>query len=108
MAHKWLMSSPFPSIEMTFDGDISQFLPDIQNISAQISYHQSKRVWQFPRGRFVEYGPEDESWCRFFGIGEEVEVVQRVVLENMYLVGHSGGRIEFRAIPRVCEVAFTA
>lgn len=29
-------------------------------------------VWEFPKERFVEYGPEDESWCRCFGFGKEV------------------------------------
>ncbi len=27
--------------------------------------------WIFPRNDFYSYGPEDESWCRFFKIGYE-------------------------------------
>lgn len=28
-------------------------------------------VWVFPKDRFIEYGPEDEKTCRYFGIGHE-------------------------------------
>lgn len=34
--------------------------------------------WEFPKERFCSYGPEDESWCRFFGIGREVEVDEAI------------------------------
>ena len=29
------------------------------------------RKWIFPKDRFVEWGPEDESYCRFAGFGHE-------------------------------------
>lgn len=29
-------------------------------------------VWEFPKDRFVEYGPEDEWWARKVGFGREV------------------------------------
>jgi hypothetical protein len=29
-------------------------------------------VWEFPKERFFEYEPKDESWCRLLGIGKEV------------------------------------
>lgn len=30
---------------------------------------RTHQKWHPPLDRFVEYGPEDESWCRFFGMG---------------------------------------
>lgn len=29
--------------------------------------------WEFPQERFVTYEPGDAPWCRYFGIGHEVE-----------------------------------
>lgn len=29
-------------------------------------------VWEFPKERFVEYGPEDECWARRIGFGREI------------------------------------
>jgi hypothetical protein len=34
--------------------------------SRQLPY---KDHWIFPKDRFVEWGPEDESYCRFAGFG---------------------------------------
>lgn len=31
------------------------------------------RVWRMPVERFWEYETSDELWCRYFGIGHEVE-----------------------------------
>lgn len=36
--------------------------------------HCVKREFRFPKDRFIEYEPKDEGWCRFFGIGREVDV----------------------------------
>lgn len=37
-----------------------------------VSEYALVRRWVFPVERFVQYGPEDERWCRYFGIGHEV------------------------------------
>lgn len=29
-------------------------------------------AWEFPRDRFIEYGPEDEWWARKLGFGRPV------------------------------------
>lgn len=29
--------------------------------------------WEFPKDRFVEYGPEDEWWARKYGFGRELK-----------------------------------
>jgi hypothetical protein len=42
------------------------------------SLTRTVKKWQFPSERFVTYTPEDEPWCRFFGIGREVEVQESV------------------------------
>lgn len=38
--------------------------------------------WEFPKERFVEYEPKDESWCRKLGIGREV------IVGHAYRVGN--------------------
>lgn len=43
-----------------------------------LTIFKNKKVWQFPRDRFVEYGPEDESWARAIGFGKEIEVTDSV------------------------------
>lgn len=35
--------------------------------------YQTEKVWQFPNDPFVSYESKDESWCRYFGIGQETE-----------------------------------
>lgn len=62
-------------------------------------HYQTVRRWQFPKERFVTYGPEDESWCRFFGIGEEVDVQEILELPNCHVtkVNEFSGSIEFIA-----------
>ena len=65
----------------------------------ELRYQRCLKVWQFPRERFVRYEQLDESWCRFFGIGKEVEVVERITIPNAYVRSVSpDGSIEFGAI----------
>jgi hypothetical protein len=40
----------------------------IKIISEPLAYSTK---WVFPKERFVEYEPKDESWCRYFGFGRE-------------------------------------
>lgn len=51
----------------TFDGYL--FKPTFQRKTVR---------WVFPEDRFVTYEPSDESRCRFFGIGCEIEVVETI------------------------------
>lgn len=39
----------------------------------ELEFQETRKVWKFPGERFIEYGPEDEDWCRGLFIGEEVE-----------------------------------
>lgn len=41
--------------------------------------------WRFPEDRFVEYGFEDESYCRAAQYGEEVNEPQTVVMPLIQL-----------------------
>ena len=73
----------------------------------ELQYERRRKVWQFPQERFVQYAASDETWCRFFGIGKEVEVVESVTIPNAYVRSVSpDGSIEFGAIaePVVTEV----
>lgn len=55
----------------------------IYDIPVHISEHTTVSRWVFPKDRFIEYGPEDERSCRYFGIGHEVRE------PGMYRVGNS-------------------
>ena len=84
----------------------------IQHETQQITLHYKKRVWQFPDEPFVEYEPSDERWCRFFGVGQEVEVTEVVTIPNCYQNGarmRDDGTIEmtFASIGTDVEVKVT-
>lgn len=65
----------------------------------EVTYKRRRKIWQFPKERFVLYETHDESWCRFFGIGNEVDVVESVTIPNAYIRSVSpDGSIEFGAI----------
>lgn len=65
---------------MQFDPDPTQMKELFGHIAdsgkvVELCIPETRKVWKFPAERFVEYGPEDESWCRGLFIGEEVEEV---------------------------------
>lgn len=64
-----------------------------------VSTTRKTRRWQFPSSRFVTYEPQDEQWCRFFGIGEEVEITETLTIPQAYLESFQDGVATFRAIP---------
>lgn len=73
----------------------------------ELRYERRRKVWQFPTERFVRYESSDESWCRFFGIGKEVEVVESITIPNAYVRSVSpDGSVELGAIaePAVTDV----
>lgn len=43
----------------------------MHGIPVHVSENATTKVWVFPKDRFIEYGPEDEKTCRYFGIGHE-------------------------------------
>jgi hypothetical protein len=47
----------------------------------------AKTVYKFPKERFVQYEPQDEEWCRYFGIGQDVQVRRVIEMENAWLDG---------------------
>lgn len=42
----------------------------------------AKTMYQFPQDPFITYELKDESWCRYFGIGKDVEVRQVIEMER--------------------------
>ena len=44
------------------------------------------REWVFPKERYVEYEPKDESWCRCFGFGKERIVPECYRIGNTWLM----------------------
>lgn len=70
------------------------------------------RRWQFPQHRFVEYEPSDEAWCRYCGIGKEVDVIETVTIPKAVVrsispnietdnfgIAEAGVTVEFVALP---------
>ena len=59
--------------------------------------------WVFPKSRFVEYEPQDEAWCRFFGIGKEALVTRTVTFDGFVrdFVRNENGEVEMviQAVP---------
>lgn len=57
--------------------------------------------WEFPKHRFVEYGPEDEWWARQCGFGKAVTRVKeslhfpRAVITKV----DANGTVRFTALP---------
>jgi hypothetical protein len=43
---------------------------------------QKRKRWKFPTERFVTYEDSDEEWCRYFGIGHEVEYTPVIEMQN--------------------------
>lgn len=68
-----------------------------QTCSLTLSF--PRRRWRFPEERFVSYEPSDEPWCRYLGIGEEVEEVESVELRALVTRVDSDGTVWFRALP---------
>jgi len=69
----------------------------------QITLLHRKKVWTFLRDRFVEYEPEDESWARLFGFGEEALETAETVCPNAVCIGThvENGKLvmDFEAMP---------
>jgi hypothetical protein len=72
-----------------------------------ITYQRTRKVWQFPQERFVTYELSDESWCRFFGFGKEVEITETVEFPNCQLTSVEGGVLQFTAYPSYSSPLFS-
>ena len=60
---------------MTFTPIANEVLRDIaasQGQTQEIKMTYPRKVWEFPKSRFVEYEPRDEAWARPLGFGKEV------------------------------------
>ena len=65
----------------------------------EMSWQRKRKEWQFPTERFITYEASDESSCRYFGIGKEVEVVETVTVPQAYVRSISqDGTMEIGAI----------
>ena len=53
-------------------------------IIASTSIPEFVMRWQFPDDHFVDYEESDEKWCRYFGIGHDVETNERA----LFIVDH--------------------
>jgi hypothetical protein len=66
-----------------------------------LSYQTRRKVWRFPKDRFVEYGPEDESYCRLAGFGREEEVTETICIPRAVIT-------DLRWTPSRAEMSFEA
>ncbi len=65
----------------------------------RLEFTQKVKVWVPPRHRFIQYGPEDEWWMRKYGVGEEKELTQTVVIPRAIITGMDGNQLRLTAIP---------
>ena len=57
------------------------------------------KIWKFPEDRFIEYEPHDEAGCRFFGIGEEIDVIESTTIPNAVITNiATDGTVTFQAL----------
>lgn len=62
----WELLRPLIAADLEADPD-----QDVDTIPVCTSLAAPRCFWKFPADPFVEYEPDDEAWCRFFGIGAE-------------------------------------
>lgn len=55
----------------------------------------TKKRWKFPDDRFVSYDQSDESWCRYLGIGHEVEYNPVIEMQNAFVEDADYDRVRF-------------
>lgn len=58
------------------------------------------RRWRFPTMRFVHLDERDERWCRYFGVGEEVQETQMLTIENAVPRFNADGSWSFCAVAK--------
>lgn len=51
----------------------------------ELTFEQTRKVWQFPSDRFTKFDESDEEWCRYFGIGKEIEITETVTMPRAYV-----------------------
>ena len=64
-----------------------------------LTFVSKVKRWYFPKNDLVQYEQSDESWCRYFGIGKEIEVVEESVFPNCIPVACDGDSIKYRILP---------
>lgn len=64
--------------------------------------HKRKR-WKFPDDPFVTYEVTDEDWCRYFGIGKEVEEEVTLTIPRAICTQVTANEMEFTAIATETE-----
>jgi hypothetical protein len=69
-----------------------------------------REVWHPPDDRFVEYGPEDETWCRWAGIGtiEQVDEGPLYYFVDDYRIFADYKLPVFSPIPQISAMLLSA
>ncbi len=69
-----------------------------------LTFQQKRKVWVFPPDRFVQWGPEDESFCRVAGYGREEERTETIHIPTAIIDRvEVDGSLSFRAVPNYRE-----
>ena len=68
--------------------------------SHMVTATYKRKVWQFPKDRFIQYDQSDEEWCRYFKIGKEVEVTDTIEIPNAEIVYISDVEMKVIAHPQ--------
>lgn len=67
------------------------------DMSMEMNFRSTRKVWVFPQERFVQYEKSDEDWCRFFGIGHEADQVIDAKLTGVSILKHTSDSITFQS-----------
>lgn len=55
----------------------------------------ARKRWKFPDEPFVSYDKSDEEWCRYFGIGHEVDYTPVIEMKNALVDFADYDRVRF-------------
>jgi len=84
--------------ELQYDPTVAaDIFPSMVSECVRIEYRQHRKVWEFPTERFVQDGPEDEDWCRFFGVGMEVTREETVTIPRAIITGMTENSVSLKA-----------
>lgn len=66
--------------------------------TCELTMTHRRKVWEFPRDRFITYEPSDEANCRALGLGREVAITETTVVPRA-VVEFRDGAYQITALP---------
>jgi hypothetical protein len=70
-------------------GCVGPMVP-VQLGEVQLTITNKRKVWEFPKERFVTYESSDEKWARPLGFGREVEITETMFIPRAVIAYENG------------------